>query len=380
MSPRDYYDILGVSKDANEAEVKKAYRQMAKKYHPDLNPDNKEAEQNFKEVNEAYEVLGNAEKRARYDRFGHAGVNGQGSGGFSGDFGGFGDIGDVFGDFFGDIFGGFGGRGQTRRGPQKGSDLRYNLSITLEEAVFGAEKEISFKKTDNCSVCNGSGATPGTSKKKCGACNGTGSIHTTQNTPFGSFASSKPCPTCRGEGEIIETPCSKCHGTGKERVERKIKIKVPKGVDTNSMIPIRGEGEPGTLGGPNGDLYVVIHVKEHKYFKREGTSIYLDYPIDFIQASLGAELEVPTIEGKVLLKIPEGTQTGTVFRIKDKGVPSLRNSQRGDQYVRVQVEIPKKLTDKQKQLMKQLATEFGHDEKLGGAKKGFFDKMREAFN
>lgn len=379
MSPKDYYEVLGVSKESGEAEIKKAYRQKAKKYHPDLNPNDKDAEQKFKEVNEAYEVLGNSEKRARYDRFGHEGVNG-GAGGFGGGFGDFGDIGDIFGDFIGDFFGGFGGRTQRRQGPQKGADLKYNLTIELEDVVHGIQKEIHFKKTDHCSHCKGTGAAPGTSKKKCSTCQGTGSVNSTQNTPFGSFSSSRVCPSCKGSGEIIETPCSYCHGSGKEMVERKIKVKIPKGVDNNAMIPIRGEGEPGILGGPNGDLYIVIQVKAHKRFKRDGKNVYIDYPIDFLQASLGAEMEVPTIDGNVLFKIPEGTQTDTVFRIKEKGMPSLKSSQRGDEYVRVKVEIPKKLTEKQRQLMKELAHEFGHDEKLGGAKKGFFDKMKEAFN
>jgi len=377
MSPRDYYEILGVSKDSSQAEIKKAYRGLAKKYHPDLNPDNDEAEHKFKEANEAYEVLGNEEKRQRYDRFGHSGVNGQGAGGFGGGFGDFGDIGDIFGDFIGDIFGG-GGRSQ-RRGPRKGKDLRYNLTITLEEVVNGTEKEISFKKIDNCKTCGGSGAAKGSSKRKCSTCNGTGTVNTTQNTPFGSFSSSKVCHACNGTGEVIETPCSSCHGTGKQRVDRKIKVKIPKGVDTNSMIPIRGEGEPGEYGGPKGDLYIVIHVKDHKFLNREGNDLYMDYSIDFVQASLGAEIEVPTISGNVILKIPAGTQPSMVFRIKEKGVPSVRGSHIGDQYVRVNVEIPKKLNERQRELMDQLAIEFGHDEKAVGTKKGFFDKVKNTF-
>lgn len=374
MSKRDYYEVLGIDKNATEQEIKKAFRQSAKKYHPDLNPDNKEAEQKFKEINEAYEVLSDSDKRARYDRFGHAGVDGQ-SGGFGQGFEGFSGFGDIFEDIF-DMFGG-GFSGNRKNSPRKGSDIKYRLDIEFEEAAFGAEKEIEFTRTENCSKCSGTGAEPGTSKTKCPKCNGTGEVKYAQATPFGQIVRVGTCDRCNGAGEIIDKPCSKCNGTGKERKARKISIKIPAGVDTGSVIPLRSEGEAGEKGGPSGDLYIYINVKPHEIFKREGNDIYCEIPISFVQASLGAEIEVPSLDEKISHIIPEGTQTGTVFKFKNKGIPNVRGYGRGDQYVKVVVKVPTKLNDKQKELLKQFAVESG--EKVFDHKKGFFDKVKDAF-
>lgn len=374
LSKRDYYEILGLDKNATEQEIKKAFRQLAKKYHPDLNPDNNEAEQKFKEVNEAYEVLSDADKKARYDRFGHAGVDGQ-SGGFGQGFEGFGGFGDIFEDIF-DMFGG-GFTNNRKNSPRKGSDIKYRLDIEFEEAAFGTEKEVEFMRTENCSKCNGTGAEPGTNKTKCPKCNGTGEVKYAQSTPFGQIVRVGTCDRCNGVGEIIDKPCSKCSGTGKERKSRKINIKIPAGVDTGSVIPLRGEGESGEKGGPSGDLYIYINVKPHKIFKREGNDIYCEIPISFVEASLGSEIEIPSLDENFSHIIPEGTQTDTVFKFKSKGIPNVRGYGRGDQYVKVVVQVPTKLNDKQKELLKQFAIESG--EKVYEHKKGFFNKVKDAF-
>ncbi len=376
MSKRDYYEVLGIDKNANDQEIKSAFRKLAKKYHPDLNPDNKEAEHKFKEINEAYEVLSNSEKKSRYDRFGHAGVNGAGAG--AGGFGqqGFDDFGDIFGDIFGDFFGGgFSSRGR-RNGPKKGADIKIKLDIKFEEAAFGAEKEIKFRRTENCSACNGTGAKPGTSKEKCPKCHGSGELKYTQNTPFGQIVNVKTCDKCNGTGQIIKEPCSKCRGTGKIKKIKKINIKIPAGVDTGSVIPLRGEGEPGEKGGPRGDLYVYINVLPHEIFEREGNTVICEFPISFVQAALGDELQVPTLDGKVKYSIPAGTQTGTVFRLRNKGIPNVRGHGRGDQYVKVTVKVPKNLSEKQKQILREFANETG--ETISGHKKGIFDKVKDA--
>jgi len=370
---RDYYEVLGVQKDASEDDLKKAYRSLAKKYHPDLNPDNKEAETKFKEINQAYEILSDPDKRSRYDRFGHAGVDPQ-AGGYGQGFGGFGDI---FEDIF-DIFGGGFSRGARRSGPVKGADLRYNLNLEFKEAVFGTEKEIQFRRTENCGTCGGTGAKPGTDKETCSSCNGRGEVRYAQQTPFGQFVRTSTCDVCNGTGEVIKEKCSTCQGAGKEIKTRKIKVKVPQGVDTGSIISIKGEGEAGDKGGPNGDLYVYVNVMEDKVFKRSGNNIYLSVPISFTEAALGAEIEVPTLEGIVKYQIEEGTQTGTEFRLKNLGVPSLRGHGRGDLFFTVEVKTPKKLTERQKQLLKEFAEETGEDYKEH--KKGFFGKVKDAFN
>ncbi|WP_026893689.1 molecular chaperone DnaJ [Clostridiisalibacter paucivorans] len=376
MSKRDYYEILGVDKNASQDEIKRAYRKVAKKYHPDLNPNNEEASDKLKEANEAYEVLSNSEKRQRYDRFGHAGVNGNGAGG-QGFEQGFGDFGDIFGDIFGDFFGGGFSSRQRKSGPKRGADIKYQIDIDFEEAAFGAEKEIKFRRMEDCSVCNGTGAKPGTKKSTCTKCNGTGEVRYAQKTPLGQFVNVKTCDECNGTGENIESPCNKCHGTGKEAKIKKINIKIPAGVDTGSVMPLRGEGEPGEKGGPRGDLYIYINVRPHKIFNREGNDVICEFPITFVQAALGDEVEVPTLDGKVKYKIPEGTQTGTVFRLKNKGIPNLRGYGRGDQYVKVVIEVPKNLNEKQKEILKEFAKETG--ETFHQQKKGFFDKVKDAF-
>lgn len=378
MSKRDYYEVLGVNKGATEQELKKAYRKLAMQYHPDRNPDNKEAEDKFKEINEAYEVLSDSQKRSNYDQFGHAGVNG-GAGGF-GDFSGsgFGGFEDIFGDVFGDIFGGaFGGRSKRKTGPEKGADIRYSMSITFEEAAFGVEKEIKVNRSESCEHCSGTGAKPGTSKKTCPTCNGSGEIRQAQRTPFGTMMNVRSCGTCHGQGSIIDTPCSKCGGSGEIKKTKQISIKVPAGVDDGSAIRLSGEGELGLRGGPRGDLYVVINVIPHKLFKRDGYDVYCEMPITFVQAALGDDVEVPTLDGKVKYKIAEGTQSGTVFRLKEKGIPRLRSNGRGDQYVKVVVEVPKKLSEKQKDLLREFAKESGDD--MHEQRKNFFDKMKDLF-
>lgn len=378
-SKRDYYEVLGVSKSATQDEIKKAYRKLARKYHPDVNPDDKDAEAKFKEVNEAYEVLSDPESRAKYDQFGHAAF---GSGGFGdqggfGDFGGFGGFGD-FGDIF-DMF--FGGERTTRRrtGPQRGADLRYDLEITLEQAAFGFETNIDVPRYETCTECGGSGAAPGTSPQTCINCAGTGQVQFAQNTPFGRIVNARTCERCRGEGTVIDTPCSSCGGTGRTRRTRNIKVKVPAGVDTGSRLRVAGEGEAGFRGGPPGDLYVVIRVKPHEIFERRGNDIILDTSISFVAAALGTEIEVPTLNGTATLKIPPGTQSETVFRLRGKGIPNLHGYGKGDQFVKVKVQIPTSLTEKQRELLKEFAEISGEDIREPGKDKGFFEKVRDAF-
>lgn len=360
---RDYYDVLGVGKSADATEIKKAYRKLAMKYHPDKNPGDKEAEERFKEINEAYEVLSDETKRRNYDQFGHEGVNGQGFGG-AGGFGGqgFGGFDDIFGDIFGDMFGGgFGGGRQRRRGPERGADIKQRVNISFEEAAFGKKVQVKINRSEECEECNGSGAKPGTSKKTCPTCNGSGQVQSVQRTPFGNIASTRTCSTCNGEGEVIESPCTKCHGKGSIRKTKTIEVDIPAGIDEGQMIKLGGQGELGSRGGPRGDLYIEVNVNAHPLFTREGYDVYLEMPITFAQATLGDKIQVPTLDGKVEYEIPEGTQTGTVFRLKGKGIPKLRSNVRGDQYVKVTVEIPKKLNDKQKELVRQFAKECGQE-------------------
>lgn len=376
MTKRDYYEILGVGRDATEKEIKRAYRRLAKKYHPDVckEPD---AEEKFKEISEAYEILIDPNKRANYDRFGHAGTESIfGKGGFSwSDFTHFSDIDDLFGrDFFGrDIFDVFfkGFRGTTRAGPVKGNDLRYDLYISLEEAASGLKTEIQVPRTEKCSECNGTGAKAGTSPKRCPVCNGTGQEKRERRTPFGQFVSITTCSRCHGEGRIIEQPCSTCNATGRVRHTRRISVKIPAGVDTGSHLRISGEGDSGIRGGPSGDLYVVIHVNPHEFFKREGDNLFCEVPITFSQAALGDEIEIPTLNGKARLKIPPGTQTGTIFRLRGEGIPHLRGRGKGDQNVRVRVVTPKKLSKKEKELFEELAKIEGK----GSGLKGFIGRM-----
>ena len=361
---RDYYDILGVGKSADATEIKKAYRKLAMKYHPDKNPGDKEAEEKFKEINEAYEVLSDETKRKNYDQFGHEGVNGQGFGG-AGGFGGqgFGGFDDIFGDIFGDMFGGgFGGGSRPRRrGPERGADIKQRINISFEEAAFGKKVQVKINRSEECDQCHGSGAKPGTSKKTCPTCHGSGQVQSVQRTPFGNIASTRTCSTCNGEGEVIDSPCSKCHGKGSIRKTKTIEVDIPAGIDEGQMIKLGGQGELGTRGGPRGDLYIEVNVKPHQLFTREGYDVYLEMPITFAQATLGERIQVPTLDGKVEYEIPEGTQTGTVFRLKGKGIPKLRSNVRGDQYVKVTVEIPKKLNEKQKELVREFARECGQE-------------------
>ncbi|MCC3867575.1 molecular chaperone DnaJ [Terrisporobacter mayombei] len=376
---RDYYDVLGVGKSADATEIKKAYRKLAMKYHPDKNPGDKEAEEKFKEINEAYEVLSDETKRKNYDQFGHEGVNGQGFGG-AGGFGGqgFGGFDDIFGDIFGDMFGGgFGGGRPRRRGPERGADIRQRINISFEEAAFGKKVQVKINRSEECDECHGSGAKPGTLKKTCPTCNGSGQVQSVQRTPFGNIASTRTCSTCNGEGEVIDSPCSKCHGKGSIRKAKTIEVDIPAGIDEGQMIKLSGQGELGTRGGPRGDLYIEVSVNAHQLFTREGYDVYLEMPITFAQATLGDEIQVPTLDGKVQYQVPEGTQTGTVFRLKGKGIPKLRSNVRGDQYVKVTVEIPKKLNDKQKELVRQFAKECG--EEVHERQKGLSDKIDSFF-
>ena len=377
---RDYYEVLGLQKGASDNDIKKAFRKMAMKYHPDKNPGDKVAEEKFKEINEAYAVLSDPEKKEKYDRFGHAGVDpNSGFGGGAGGFGGFGGFEDIF-DMFGGAFGGFGGgsRGRRNNGPRKGSDLQKAVTITFEEAAFGTKKEIRLNKYVKCKTCGGSGAAPGTSKKSCPKCGGTGEIRTAQRTPLGTFQSVSPCPDCNGTGEITEPPCPDCGGSGKTRDNVTISVNIPAGVDNDSVIPIKGQGEPGVNGGPDGDLYIVINVEPHKIFERRGQDLWLEIPITFDQAALGDDIIVPTLEGKVSYKVPSGTQPDTIFRLKGKGIKSVRGNRKGDLYVKVNLEVPTKLNSKQKKAISAMA------EKVTGEcyqkKSSFLDSLKEFFS
>lgn len=382
---RDLYEVLGVERSASDEEIKKAYRKLVKKYHPDLNPGDKSAEAAMKEVNAAYEVLSDPEKKAKYDQFGHAGIDptygaGQQSGGFGG-FEGDIDLGDIFGSFFGGGFGGggFGGSSQARRtGPQRGQDLAVNLELTFEEAAFGCEKTIAINRSEACPDCGGTGAKKGTSPETCPICHGTGQVRTTQRTAFGVFQSSGPCNNCHGTGKVIKEPCSTCGGSGQIRKKRKITVKIPAGIDNGQTIPLRGQGNAGKNGGPAGDIYVTVSVAPHRLFKRSGQDVMLEMPISFSQAALGAQLTVPTIDGKVQYTMPEGTQNGTVFRLRGSGIPKINGKGRGDEYVKVNIEVPRNLTKEQKEILRKF--EDSVDDEHYKDKKGFFAKVKEMFN
>ena len=376
---RDYYEVLGVSKNASEDEIKRAYKKLARKYHPDMNPGDKEAEEKFKEVNEANEVLSNPEKKAKYDQFGFAGVDpSYGGSAGAGGFGGFdmGDLGDLFGSFFGGGFGG--GRSQRRNAPQRGESIRQTVILSFEEAAFGCEKEISVNRIESCDECGGTGAAKGTSAETCPNCRGTGSVTQTQRTPLGVFQTQTACPNCRGTGKIIKKPCAKCGGAGRVRKTRKFKVNIPAGIDEGQSIQQRGQGNAGVNGGPAGDLFVTVSIRPHPIFTREGQDVYVEIPISFAQAALGDTLQVPTIDGRVEYKVPEGTQTGTVFRMKGKGIQNVSGRGRGDQYVRVNIEVPKNLSEKQKKLLREFE-ESATDENQS-KRKGFWDKVKDAFS
>lgn len=377
MAKADYYEVLGVNKDATDSEIKSAFRKAAKQYHPDLHPGDKEAEAKFKEINEAYEVLSDSTKRAQYDQFGHAAFDpaaGGAGGGYSG--AGFGD----FSDIFSSVFGGFGGFGGTthRNGPIPGDDLKYNLTITFEEAAFGARKEILIPREEVCKTCGGTGAKPGTQPAKCTACGGSGQVRVQQNTPFGSFATVRTCDACGGTGKIIKEPCAECRGKGRIHKSNRIVVNIPAGIDNGQTLTLRGEGEAGYRGGPNGDLYVVISVRPHKLFTRKGYDLYLDMNIPVTVAALGGEIQVPTLTGTVKYTVPEGTQPGTTFRLREQGVTRLNASGKGDMLVRANVQIPRKLNEEQRELMRKLAEALGDrvaDSKP--VKRGIFEKMKD---
>ena len=374
MSKRDYYEVLGVSKDASKDEIKKAYRKMARKYHPDVNKE-EDAADKFKEAKEAYEILGNEQKRAQYDQFGHAGTQG-GQGGFgAGGFGaeGFGGFEDIF-----DMFFGGGGRTRDPNAPQKGQDLQYTMELDFEEAVFGKETTIHIPKEETCDTCEGSGAKPGTSVNTCSHCQGTGQLNETQNTPFGRVVNRRVCHYCSGTGKQVEQKCSTCGGKGTVRKRKKIDINIPAGIDDGQQIRVSGEGNPGENGGPPGDLFVVIRVKSHEFFERDGDDILCEMPITYAQAALGDEVEVPTVHGKVKFKIPGGTQTGTHFRLKGKGVPNVHGYGQGDQHILVKVMVPKELNERQKELLRELH-EMESDETLDEHHDNLFQRMKRAF-
>ena len=372
---RDYYEVLGVTKGASEDEIKKAYKKMARKYHPDLNPGDKDAEEHFKEVNEAYEVLSDPDKKARYDQYGHAGVDpnfGAGAG-FDGNFD-FGDLGDIFGSFFGGGFGG-GGRRTNPNAPQRGESIRMSLAISFEEAAFGCEKAVTVERLEQCETCHGNGCAPGTTPEVCPDCRGTGQVQVRRQTPMGVFATSSPCPKCGGKGQIIHQPCKDCHGSGTVRRRKTIQASIPAGIDNGQTISIRGQGNAGKNGGPAGDLLITITVRPHELFRREGTSVLCEAPITFTQAVLGAELEIPTIDGKVKYDLPEGTQSGTTFRLKGKGIPSINGRGRGDQYVTVYIETPRNLNKEQKEALKKFAESMGDNNYEERGK--FFKKFKK---
>ena len=371
---QDYYEVLGLSKGASADEIKKAYRQMAKKYHPDMNPDNKEAEQKFKDVNEAYAVLSDPEKKAQYDQYGHAAFD-QSSGFGGGGFGGFDfDVGDIFSSFFG---GGFGSsRSQSRaNAPIPGDDIGVRVILSFEEAVFGCKKEVSYGRVQRCDSCSGSGAKKGTSPEKCSKCGGSGTIRVQQRTAFGMMQSTSSCPDCNGTGKIIKTPCDNCRGKGYVKINKKLEVSIPAGIDDGQRIALRSQGNEGRNGGATGDLIIQVSVRPHPIFERDGNDIYCEVPITFAEAALGAKIKIPTLEGQMDYDIPEGTQTGSVFTIKQKGINAVNSRSKGNLYVKVVVETPKSLTDEQKKILRQFADSCG--EKNFAKKTSFFSKFKK---
>ena len=376
---RDYYEVLGVDKGADDDAIKKAYRSLAKKYHPDMNPDNLEAEKKFKEVSEAYEVLSDKEKRAKYDAYGHAAFDPSAGGGYGGGFSGFGgfggfedsDLGDILGSMFG--FGGGGYRSNARRnGPVRGDDISVRLTLTFEEAVFGCKKEINYSKIETCSCCQGSGAEPGSSPETCPTCHGSGQVRVTQRTMLGMMQTAKVCDTCGGKGKIVRNPCHECRGNGKIRSKKSVEINIPAGIDEGQRVVRRGYGNDGTNGGPAGDLAIYVSVRSHKIFKRDGYDVFVEVPITFAEAALGGEIDIPMLDGtSAKYKIPEGTQTGTTFTMRDKGIKVTNGRGTGDLYFTVTVETPKNLSKKQKELLRSFAESCGHD---NFSKKGDFIK------
>lgn len=370
MANRDFYEVLGVDKSASAEDIKKAYRKLAKQYHPDLNKDDDSAAQKFKEINEAYQVLSDDKKRQQYDTFGHdAFNNGAGAGGYGGGFQDFGGFEDIFSSFF--------GGGRSRRpanGPVRGNDVEVQIKLTFEEAAFGVKKDIDVGRREVCSTCSGSGAKPGTSRKTCTHCGGSGQIRQQQRSIMGNFINVTTCPVCNGQGTVVEEPCPDCKGNGRIYRTKKINVNIPAGIDDGQIMTLSQEGEAGLRGGPNGDVIIYISVKPHKTFKRVGADLYMDMNIRFAQAALGDSIEIPTLSEKIRYDIPAGTQTGTTFRIKDKGIKYLKQDRFGDLYVKVNIEVPKRLNDKQKELLREF------DEITGKRNKNIFDKMKDAFN
>lgn len=375
---RDYYEVLGIQKGASDDEIKKAYRACAKKYHPDLHPGDKECEEKFKEVNEAYEVLSDSDKKARYDQFGHAGVDsnyGAGAGGAGSPFGQGIDIDDIFSSFFG----GFGGRrSNNSNAPMRGSDIETTVYISFEEAAKGCKQTINYSCVTTCDDCHGTGAQPGTSPKTCSSCGGSGRVTINQRTPFGVVQTQRTCDACHGRGKIVDNPCKKCGGSGKQRKNKTVDVTIPAGIKDQQILNVSGRGNSGTNGGPAGDLHVYVNVRPHPVFERRGDDVWCEVPITFTQAALGADVVVPTLDGKVSYTVREGTQPGDVFRLKGKGIQRLGGRGRGDQYVRVTVEVPKNLNGKQKELIKQLDGATG--DKNYAKRRNFFDKIKKMFN
>ncbi len=371
---RDYYEVLGLNKSASDDEIKKSYRKLAKKYHPDMNPGDKQAEESFKEVNEAYAVLSDPEKKSKYDQFGHSAFDpSMGGGGFGGaGFGGF-DFGDIFGSMFG---GGFGSSSSSRRnGPMRGDDLQYRLTVTFEEAAFGCKKDISYGRVEKCSECGGSGAAKGTSPETCPTCGGRGHVSVSQRTPFGVFQSTQTCDNCRGTGKIVKTPCKNCNAKGYVKIQKKLTVTIPAGIDNGETMRVSGQGNDGRNGGQAGDLYITVGVRPHQIFERSGTTLLCEVPLTFVEATLGAEIDVPTLTGSVKYNIPEGTQTGTRFTVRGEGLPSVRSGKKGDLVFEVGVEIPKNLTEKQKDILRSFAEECG--QKNFQKKQSFFKKSKK---
>ncbi|MCL4489328.1 MAG: molecular chaperone DnaJ [Chloroflexi bacterium] len=366
---RDYYEILGVSRNATDDEIKRAFRRLAKQYHPDANSGNGGTDEKFKEIGEAYQVLSDPEKRSLYDRYGHNAPQG----GFNADFSGFGGFADIFEEFFG-----MGQRGAARRGPQSGAHLKYNLSLSLEEAVFGVEKKLEVPRLETCPHCQGSGAEPGTTPVRCPQCHGSGEVRRVQQSIFGSFVNVATCPRCEGEGEVVTTPCSECHGQKRMQVTRTISVQIPAGVDEGTQIRLSAEGEAGLRGGSPGNLYIVVTIRKHALFERDGSNLLLELPINIVQAALGDKVKVPTLDGEAELTIPAGTQQGKTFRIKGHGVPQIRRNDRGDLMVTVQVVVPQDLDEKQKTLLRELGKTLG-TEPVEPHEKGVFDKVKDAF-
>jgi molecular chaperone DnaJ len=372
---KDYYEVLGVSKNASEADIKKAYRKLAKEHHPDSNPDNAESDHRFNEATEAYEVLGDSDKKAKYDQFGHAAFsNGGGAGSQN-----YSDMGDIFGDFFGDFFGG-GSRRRNPNAPTKGADLRASIQLDFGEAVFGVDKEIQITVSEVCEPCSGSGAKKGTSAETCAVCHGSGQVRFNQQTLFGTVQNVRTCNSCGGSGKTIKEKCTTCYGSGFVKQKKKISVSIPAGIDHGQTIRLKGKAEPGTNGGPRGDILLTIYVKEHKDLERRGVDVFYNMPISFIQAVLGAEIEVPTLDGTVKYEIKAGTQTHTRFRLRGKGVPHLNNNKvRGDQYVTVIIDVPKKLSAAQQEKLKEFAEISSDEMNQPNKKKSFFDKVKDAF-